>query len=181
MAVSLVTGRGYASHHVDALLSATIHSTFALMTVPRPIVGPQKLITMLGMPVGMGIGGVAHGWGFPLTTRTVLVRNTGTLGGGPHNTTFTAKGYDCVNRKGRFGGGVITANGCGTALTGMNNRNISLVAGQIGVGSFAGGAFNVPTIAMVNSFLPEPGRTLQMLAGVVGLLGIAAWRSRRSR
>jgi hypothetical protein len=168
---SLATGRGYADHHVDVLLAANIHLTHMEATVARPLVGPQKLVTMLGAVVAMGPAGVAHGWGFPLTTRTILVRNTGTLGGNPHNSTFTQKGYDCVNAKGA---------GCAVA-TGMNNRNISLVAGALGVGVLPAPTGNVPTIAMVNAWLPEPGKTLQLMAGVAGLIGIGVWRSRRSR
>ena len=98
-------------------------------------------------------------WGFPLTTRTVLVRNTGTLQGNPHNSTFTAKGYD--------------------KLTAMGQRNISLVAGAIGVGLFPSPVGQVPRIDLVTAFMPEAGATLQLVAGVIGLLGIAAWRSRR--
>jgi len=171
MAATLATGRGYADHHVDVLLAASIALTHMEMTVPRPIVGSQKLVTMLGAIVAMGPAGVAHGWGFPLTTRTILVRNTGTLGGNPHNSTFTQKGYDCVNAKGA---------GC-AVVTGMNNRNISLVAGALGVGVLPAPTGNVPTIAMVNAWLPEPGKTLQLMAGVAGLIGIGIWRSRRSR
>jgi hypothetical protein len=171
MAATLATGRGYADHHVDVLLAANIHLTHMEATVPRPLVGSQKLVTMLGAVVAMGPAGVAHGWGFPLTTRTILVRNTGTLQGNPHNSTFTQKGYDCVNAKGPM---------CSVA-TGMNNRNISLVAGALGVGVLPAPTGNVPTIAMVNAWLPEPGKTLQLMAGVAGLIGIGIWRSRRSR
>jgi hypothetical protein len=171
MAATLATGRGYADHHVDVLLAANVHLTHMEATVNRPIVGPQKLVTMLGAVVGMGPAGIAHNWGFPLTTGTVLVRNTGTLQGNPHNTTFTAMGYDCVNAKGT---------NC-SVPTGMNQRNLSLVAGALGVGVLPAPVGNVPTIALVNTYLPEPGATLQVLAGVAGLLGIAAWRSRRVR
>ncbi len=168
LATSPATGRGYANYHVDALLGANVHLTHMEMTIARPIVGPQKLVTMLGAVVAMTAGAVLHQWGFPLTTRTVLVRNTGTLGGNPHNTTFTAMGYDCVNANGPM---------CSMA-TGMNHRNISLVAGAVGVGVLPAPTGNVPTIAIVNSWLPEPGATLQLIAGVVGLVGIAVWRSR---
>ena len=92
--------------------------------------------------------------------RTILVRNTGTLQGNPHNTTFTQKGFDQV--------------------TAMGGRNISLVAGALGVGVLPAPTGNVPTIAMVNAFLPEPGTTLQLLAGVAGIVGVGIWRSRRN-
>jgi hypothetical protein len=171
MAMTAQTGRGYADHHVDVLLPASIAATHMEMTVVRPIVGPQKLVTMLGPIVSMPGAGIVHNWGFPLTTRTVLVRNTGVLGGNPHITTFTAKGYDCVNAKGKA---------C-SIPTGMGNRNISLVAGSIGVGLLPLPTGNVPTIDLVNMWLPEPGATLQLLAGVINLLGIAVWRARRVR
>jgi len=171
MAATLATGRGYADHHVDVLNMADVRASHMEATVPRPIVGPQKLVTMLGGHLAFAGTGVAHGWGFPLTTRTVLVRNTGTLGGNPHNSTFTQKGYDCVSAKGA---------GCGVA-TGMGYRNISLVAGALGVGVLPPPTGNVPTIALVSAWLPEPGATLQLLSGAICLLGIAAWRSRRIR
>ena len=170
MAVTRRPGRGYADHHVDVLLPASIAATHMEMTVVRPIVGPQKLVTMLGPIVAMGASGVAHNWGFPLTTRTVLVRNTGVLGGNPHNTTFTAKGYDCVApREGllrRDGDGQPQHLARGRCYRG---REFFLAHGQR--------ADDRPC----RMFLPEPGATLQFLAGVIGLLGIAAWRSRRIR
>lgn len=171
MEATLATGRGYADHHVDVLLKADVRASHMEATVPRPIVGPQKLVTMLGVHLASGPAGIAHGWGFPATTRTVLVRNTGTLGGGPHNTTFSARGYDCVGAVGA---------GCAKA-TGMGFRNISLVAGALGVGVLPPPTGNVPTIAFVTTWMPEPGRALQLLSGMIALLGIAAWRSRRVR
>jgi hypothetical protein len=98
------------------------------------------------------------------------VRNTGTLQGNPHNTTFTAMGYDCVDAKGPM---------CSVA-TGMGNRNISLVAGALGFGVLPLPTGTVTTISLVNAWLPEPGAALQLLAGVAALLGIAVWRSRRN-
>src|SRR5262249_7771164 len=138
-------------------------------------VGNQLLVTRLGGHVGSLPAGVAHNWGFPLTTKTVLLRNTGTLQGNPHNTTFTAKGYDCVNAKGNGAGG------CGAA-TGMANRNISLVAGALGLGIVPGiGTVPIVNLVSTSMSLPEPGAALQLAAGVMALLGIAAWRSRRTR
>ena len=170
MAVSFATGRGYADHHADKLLSGSFHATHMEMTVVRPIVGPQRLVTMLGPVVAMGGPAIAHAWGFPLTTRTVLVRRSGAQGNF-FPTTFTAMGYDCVNAKGK---------NC-SVPTGMGKRNISLVAGAVGVSVLPAPTGNVTTIDLVTAWLPEPGATLQLLAGVIGMLGIAAWRSRRVR
>ena len=39
----------------------------------------------------------------------------------------------------------------------------------------------VGTQNLVTAFMPEPGTTLQLVAGALSLLGIAAWRSRRNR
>ena len=36
-----------------------------------------------------------------------------------------------------------------------------------------------PTIGQL--YVPEPSRAAQLIAGVAGLLGIAAWRARKSR
>ena len=76
--------------------------------------------------------------------------------------TTTAKGYD--------------------KITGMGNRNISLVAGAIGVGLLQPPSRpKATTIDLVTAFMPEPGAALQRVAGALGLLGIAAWRSHRER
>jgi hypothetical protein len=171
MSNTLPTGRGYADHGYQKLLPAEVHLTHMEMTVIRPIIGAQKLITMLGAKVGNATLGVAHTWGFALTTKTVLVRNTGTLQGNPHNTTITAKGYDCVNAKGK---------NC-SVPTGMNNRNISLVAGALGEGILPPPIGTVPIVNFVSTWLPEPDGTLQLVAGAIGLLAIAAWRGRRGQ
>jgi hypothetical protein len=170
------TGRGYADFNTDALYAAAMFSKFMVKSVPttpgmynhNPALGMQKLITSLGLNTGpAGLAAVAYNWGFPLTTKTVVARNTGTIAGNPHNTTLTGKGYDCVNKKGV---------GC-AVTTGMGYRNINLVAGAIGVGVFSG--LVVPTADFASVYMPEPGATLQLLAGALGMLGIAAWRSRR--
>ena len=38
---------------------------------------------------------------------------------------------------------------------------------------------NTPEIGQL--YVPEPSRAAQLIAGVAGLLGIAAWRARKSR
>ena len=65
----------------------------------------------------------------------------------------------------------------------MGYRNISLVAGALGVARVFGrfGRLADCELRACSAVMPEPGATLQLLAGVIGLLGIAVWRSRRVR
>jgi hypothetical protein len=157
------TGRGYADYLTDMLAAGPFWNMYARMTViPGPIVGMQKLITSVMTFAGnIFPGGVNVNWGFPFTTMTVLARNTGTAQGNPRNTTITAMGSDM--------------------LTAMGGRNISLVAGGAAVAKLTIANTPTPELASMKLTLPEPGGTMQMLAGALALLGIAAWRSRKSR
>jgi hypothetical protein len=151
---SQVTGRGYADFMSTALKKGPAWGVHTRMTVTsRPKVGPEKLITMVAVPAGSIPTGTRFAWGFPLTTRTVLVRNYLT-----RTTTLTAKGGD--------------------AITAMGARNLSLVAGGIAVARF-GNALTQNSGQILSMMLPEPGAAIQLLAGVAALLGIAGWRSRR--
>jgi hypothetical protein len=97
-------------------------------------------------------------FGFPLTTGTVIVRDT--------NPTFF----------GPFPIATLTAMG-GDTTTAMGARNISLVTGTLSQLSVLGNR----TAAVAHMFLPEPSRTGQLLSGVAALFVIAAWRARRAR
>jgi hypothetical protein len=153
------TGRGYADYLTDMLMSGPLWNMYMIGTVTRPIVGMQMLVTSVMTFFGnLFPAAVNYNYGFPLTTRTVLARNTGTGLGNPVITTLSAKGGDVA--------------------TGMGGRNLSLVAGALAATSLG---TQTPNIAEFKLFMPEPGKTLQMLAGVAGLLGIAAWRMRKSR
>jgi hypothetical protein len=153
---SQVTGRGYADFMITPLKGGSIRATHQLMSVYEgPILKTQRLITKLGLAAGTFPSGTNFAWGFPLTTRTVLVRDYLT-----RTTTLTAKGGD-----------VITA---------MGARNLSLVAGGLAVAKFSGIAPQ-HTPEILSMMLPEPGKALQLAAGIAALLAIAGWRSRRSR
>jgi len=157
------TGRGYADYHTDPIYAPMVFNSYMLDTVYQgPLLGYQRVITDLGV-VGLPLGpGAAYNWGFPWTTRTVLVRNTGSVLGQARNTTFTAVGYDTV--------------------TAMGARNISLVAGAIQVGRVPG-VGDVPLSSMGRMWLqlmPEPGGSSGLLAGALCLVGIAVWRARRT-
>lgn len=150
------TGRGYADYGTNFLATAPIHLTYGVTTSYQgPVLGSQRVISMVGAVVGMLPPGTAFAWGFPFTTRTVLVRNTGA-----RTTTFSAMGSDVV--------------------TSMGQRNISLVAGSVGLGRLTG-IGDTPSNGFSRLWLPEPGASTQLIAGVIALLGIASWRSRRNR
>ena len=151
------TGRGYAEYLTDMLGMGPLFGAYMIGTVTRPIVGMQMLVTMVTGYLGPAFpAAVNYNYGFPFTTMTVLARNTGTALGNPAVTTISAKGFDTV--------------------TGMGNRNISLEAGAVAATSLG---TNTPNMSQMLLTLPEPGRTAQVLAGVLGLLAVAAWRSRR--
>jgi hypothetical protein len=71
------------------------------MTVTRPIVGTQKLVTMVTKNFGSVFGPLTENrFGFPWTTRTVLARVTETQVGNPFILTLSAKGHDVVTAMG---------------------------------------------------------------------------------
>src|SRR5439155_15404807 len=87
-------------------------AAYKTMTVTRPKVGKQKLITMVTGYLGNQFAAhYSYNWGFPWTTMTVLARHTGTQIGNPIISTLTAKGGDTV--------------------TAMGKRNLSLVTGGV--------------------------------------------------
>jgi hypothetical protein len=149
---SLPEGRGYAVTVSNVLPGGMVYSTYTL----TPTSG---FIGMLGNFLATLPGGTNVGFGFPWTTGTVLVRNTGrTPLGMLAQATLSAMGGD--NR---------TPNGL--------QGNITLVAGSLS--SYSGN--DTPNLNMMRlTFLPEPGATLQLVSGVLGLFGLHAfWRSRR--
>ncbi len=154
------TGNGYALKLMDDLMSGPLWTKYTIKsTTQHTKVGKQKLIGMVSgvyimtfFPKATNIN-----YGFPFTVNTVLARNTGKVLGQTMVTTVTATGKDTV--------------------TTMGARNLSLVAG--GLAHVIQLTSNTPGIAQLE--LPEPGSTLQLLAGVVGLLGIAGWRARKMR
>ena len=156
---SQVTGRGYAVRLTDLLASGPVWGAYMTMVVTKPIVHQQKLITMVYGYVGPNFPAANnYNRGFPFTTGTVLARNTGTVAGNKRDTTLTAKGGDTV--------------------TAMGKRNISLVAGGMARAIIGPVISNTPELGQL--YIPEPSRAAQLLAGVIALLGIAVWRSRRA-
>jgi hypothetical protein len=152
------TGRGYADFLTDKLIMGPVFGVHMRTTVNvGPVVGPQKLITSVAFPAGSFPSGTNFNFGFPLTTGRVIARNYGT-----RTTTLTAQGSD--------------------ARTAMGAGNLSLVAGGIAIARLVGAADQpTPEIMTMRIALPEPGTTLQLVAGVAALLGVAFWRSRRVR
>jgi hypothetical protein len=151
------TGRGYASSLTDMLAKGPLWAAYKTMTVTRPKVGKQKLITMVTGFLGNNFpAAYNYNVGFPFTTMTVLARNTGTAAGNPAIVTISARGGDTV--------------------TPMGKRNISLVAGGVARAVIGPAVSHTPEI--VSMYLPEPSRAEQLFAGAICLLAIAAWRVR---
>jgi hypothetical protein len=149
------TGRGYASSLTDMLGKGPLWGAYKTMTVTRPKVGKQKLITMVTGFLGNNFpAAYNYNFGFPWTTKTVLARNTGTLAGNPRVTTLTAMGGDTV--------------------TAMGKRNINLIAGGLARAVIGPAIGHVPEIAQM--YLPEPSRAAQLAAGAIAMLAVAAWR-----
>jgi len=154
---SRAAGRGYAAYDTDFLPGGKVYLNYKLTTAKTMV--SQRLIASVMTYIGMGMTGSNMNWGFPWTTGQIIVRGTGGNGmGGAVNATVTAKGFDTV--------------------TGMGNRNIQLVAGGVAQ-SNTQGPNGTPNYTIMR--LPEPGQSLQMLAGVAGLLVIAVWRGRKAR
>jgi hypothetical protein len=151
------TGRGYALSLTDMLAKGPLWAAYKTMTVTRPKVGKQKLITMVTGFLGNNFpAAYNYNVGFPFTTMTVLARNTGTAAGNPVIVTLTAKGGDTV--------------------TAMGKRNLSLVAGGVARAVIGPAVSHTPE--MVSMYLPEPSRAAQLFAGAFVLLAIAASRAR---
>ncbi len=179
---SLGTGRGYADYNHIVLPSGDIHAAGAI--APRyigPVLGTQNVIKSVApTKQGMWPGGDVYDWGFPWTTMTVVVRAQNVAG--TRKSTFTAKGWDCAGTMQGPACSIVPTKGLPKA--GVVNRNISLVSGSIGIARLPPPFGDSPIANMGNMQLlvmPEPGATLQLLAGAAGLLGMAVWRSRRVR
>lgn len=178
---SLGTGRGYADYNHIVLPSGDIFATF---TKQKRYIGPilksQSVIGMVGAKAaGMWPGGDVYDWGFPWTTMTVVIwaQNDAMS----RSSTFTAKGWDCA---GNMEGPACSRTPTMGVSPGPIARNISLVSGAIGIARLPPPFGDAPIANMGNMQLlvmPEPGAMRQLLAGVVGLLGIAAWCWRRVR
>lgn len=166
-----VEGRGYADFITDRLTAATMAYTMVMvapvyqMALHRPMSPPGfpqlELITMVTGPTPAGppfnVDQLNLKFGFPLTTGTVIARGTNPPALGPPVITQTVMG--------------------GESVTAMGARNISLVAGSLSQLDILG----VRSSGIQQMFLPEPSRAGQLVGGVVALLGVAVWRSRRAR
>ena len=153
---SRAAGRGYAAYDTDFLPGGPVYLMYMLTTA---MMAPYNNIATVMTYIAMGMDGTNMNWGFPFTTGDIIVRGTGGNGaGGAVNATVTAMGFDTT--------------------TTMGNRNIQLVAGGVAQSSIQG-PNGTPNYTIMR--LPEPGAAVQLLAGVMGLLAIAAWRARGAR
>lgn len=150
------TGRGYAQ-----LVTRMVKGTHKYLQHMEGIVDGQKLITSVMGALPPAPDQTEFNYGFPFTTKTVLVRHAGTFLGNPRVSTITAMGSDM--------------------LTGLGGRNISLVAGGIGITNLLGNSTQTPEIASMLLNLPEPGGVVPMLACALGLIALARWRSHTAR
>ena len=129
----------------------------------------QAVVKSVMTKVGMLPTGVNKNWGFPFTTGQIIVRGTGKTPGGKAGGggTLTAKGFDQAAT-------MIT--GIGVPVPG--GRQLQLVAGGVAQSNIQG-PNGTPSYTIIR--LPEPRRSLQMLAGVLCLLGVAICRGRKRR
>jgi hypothetical protein len=141
------TGAGYAVKETDVNPNGAAFAMYMASSMGR--------ITMGSTYLGPRPGTTLMRYGFPLTTGRVVVRQIGTGPlGSPLTSTISAVGGD--------------------AVTSMGARNLSLVAGAVGISKLG-----IPEIRLAQIALPEPGALAQQLAAVIALLGVAAWRARR--
>jgi hypothetical protein len=148
-------GRGYAAYSVDYLAPGQIWSNYMLTGGG----GPSALISMVSGYVGPAGYAYNFNWGFPWTTGNVIVRGTGLSYYlfNPQGGSFSLTGFDTT--------------------TPMGQRNIQMVAGAVAQSTTQGpnGTANYSIMR-----LPEPGGALPLLSGALGLLAVAAWRTRKS-
>ena len=159
------TGRGYADLLTDRIMTGPAFLLHMEGMVTPPQFGGQ-MFTLITMVTGLTM--VAPGTvtaatnkniGFPWTTGTAVVMQTGSTGGQPMTLTFTGMGTD-------------------NTLGGM--RNISLVAPQLARTNIAAGT-NTAGMGFMTLTLPEPGGAAQLLVGTLALAAMASWRSRWRR
>jgi hypothetical protein len=163
---SRAAGRGYAAYDTDFLAAGDIYLMYMLTTKNTP---NYALIKSVMTKVGMFPTGQNKNWGFPFTTGQIIARGTGKTVGGMvgGGGTLTAKGFDKA---------ATMLTGIGVPVPG--GRQLQLVAGGVAQSNIQG-PNGTPNYTVIR--LPEPGRSLQMLAGVAGLLAIAVWRGRKAR
>jgi hypothetical protein len=155
---SRAAGRGYAARDDDALVMGPVYTMYVL-TMP----GKYGKVAMLTNMVFSGMDGINMNFGFPFTTGDIIVRGTGSDAvGGIAGQTVTAMGFDTMM--------AATPNGV--------TRNIQLVAGGFAKSDIQGNN-GTPNYTVMR--LPEPGATMQLVAGAVALLGIGVWGARRAR
>jgi hypothetical protein len=189
---SLATGRGYADYNKIYLPPGDIHKNYTVKTrTIGPRLGKQKVVGMVAptkttfIGLTMWPGGKVYDWGFPWTTMTVFIRAKN--GMGTKSTSWTAMGWDCAKTmQGPACSKTPTRGFAGVTPVqkAAIKRNISLVAGSVGLARLGPPFGDAPIANMGNMQLlvmPEPGATLQLLAGVGGLAALAARRSRRTR
>ncbi len=157
---SIALGRGYAAYGMGG--AAVIGDVFSMYVLTMMFPAESALIqSVSGNLIGTGPTAYQTSRNFPWTTGHVIVRQTGMTAGGMNNAaTISAKGGDVV--------------------TSMGVRNIQLVSGKLTT-SVIGGVPSSTSGTIARMSLPEPGGALPLLAGVVGLIAIAARRARKRR
>ncbi len=168
---SRAAGRGYADYDTDKLVGGDVFTMYTLTTV---VPAPNNVIGMVTNPTGMGVSDTNMNWGFPFTTGDIIVRGTGTAGGMFAGQTVTAMGFDKATT---MLPDVKSVGGMTVMVPG--GRQIQLVAGGVAQSPLSQGNNGTPNYTIVR--LPEPARAMQLVAGAIALLAVAAWRTRKHR
>jgi hypothetical protein len=164
-----ITGAGYAFQSTAFLQGGPCNRGFVLGSTMIDTLGPElptgTNTVMFPTPGGGQVtidlnvlpGDQNVNLGFPFTTGTVQVINTGTVQGQPSDTTFTA---------------------AGTLNTSMGEGNITLVAGALSHRVLANQDTSYLNVVRM-SFTPEPGPSLMLGVALLAIGGLYVGMRRR--
>ncbi len=151
---TIAAGPGYSNYVLET--AGAGDRVFASPPLVPTYYGAYNIITNPGTEVSTLPNQASYGWGFPFTTGMVYIQAPA-LGSAAYQ---TISGTGADNR---------TPAGVG---------NISMVAG--GLLTSPGGTTIVPQIVTFTMNVPEPRRVALLGSGIIGLIGLAAYRRLRA-